>query len=409
VRSWMNYGGAFLLILTGTSLYSWDPAFATVWTPALAPQLIIAGLVWAGLALNNPLREHSYRRSPAGSSPTWPARGAGYRRHRGSHRVVARPFAGAGLFRPPGAVGGRGCVAMYAPDVAAGGSFLKDFVRIGAREARRNLYGVRGSMWAVLSAVVLNLVSADLLLTDKELSSSGQDQVLYTLASLAIGLGLLVAGVFAADPVSGKKERATPEGGPLTPAKRGAPLLGKVWGVLATWFLVFAISVPYVLVAGIGASVPWAVLIYAFVLGTLCVAGFATLTVGISALSRSGRGVMLASMAVLLVLATPTLLGTALQKSWLGSAYNAFSTIAQARLALENVIVGKEAFLPQLPHVGVLAAFVVLAGVFAALAARGVLLEGDGWLEGGEDLKPWDPPRTRSRTNEPARVPRSQK
>ena len=142
---------------------------------------------------------------------------------------------------------------MYTPAATAGGSLLKDSVRIGAREARRNLCGVRGSMWAVLSAFVLNLVSADLLLTDKGLSASGLDEVLYTLASLAIVLGLLVAGVFAADPVSGEKERATPEGGLLTPAKRGAPLLGKIWGVLATWFLVFAIFVPYVLVAGIGA------------------------------------------------------------------------------------------------------------------------------------------------------------
>ena len=111
----------------------------------------------------------------------------------------------------------------------------------------------------------------------------------------------------------------------------------------------------------------------------------------------------------LLVLVIPTLLGTALQKSWFGSAYNSLSPIAQARLALENMIVGKEAFLLQLPHVGVLAAFVVGAGVFAALATRGVPPEGDGWLEDREDLKPWDPPRARSRTNEPAHVPRSQK
>ncbi|WP_166176208.1 ABC transporter permease subunit [Rubrobacter tropicus] len=298
---------------------------------------------------------------------------------------------------------------MDASAAVVGGSFLKDSARIGAGEARRNLYGVRGSMWAVLTAVVLNLVSSDLLLTDKELSSSGQDEVLYTVASLAIGLGLLVAGVFAADPVSGKKERATLEGGLLTPAKRGAPLLGKVWGALATWFLVFAISVPYVLVAGIGASVPWAVLIYTFVLGTFCVAGFATLTVGISALSRSGRGVMLASMAVLLVMVTPALLGAALQKSWLASAYNALSPVAQARLALENVIVGKEAFLLQLPHVGGLAAFTVIAGVFAALAARGVSPEGGGWLAGREGFDPREPLGTRSRTNEPARAPRGQR
>lgn len=410
MRSWMNYAGAFLLILTGTSLYSWDPALATVWTPALAPQLIVAGLVWAGLALNNPLRERSYQRSPAGSVRTWPARGAGHRRHRASRRVAARSFTGVGLLRPHGAGGERGGVAMNAPAAVAGGSFLKDSVRIGTREARRNLYGARGSMWAVLTAVVLNLASSDLLLTDKELSSSGQGQVLYTVASLAIGMGLLVAGVFAADPVSGKKERTAPEGVLPDPTKRGALLFGKVLGVLAMWLLIFAISAPYILVAGFGASVPWVGLIYTFVLGTFCVAGFATLTVGLSALSRSGRGVMLVSMAALIAMAAPTLLGATLpQKSWFGNAYNALSPVAQARLSLQNVVVDKETLLLQLPHAGALAAFVVVAGVFTAFAARGFSPEGGRWYEGSEDFKPWDPLRTRSGTNEPARVPRGQK
>lgn len=298
---------------------------------------------------------------------------------------------------------------MDAPAIVAGRSFLKDSVRIGAREARRNLYGARGSMWAVLSAVVLNLASSHLLLTDKVLSPPGQDQAIYLVASLAVGLGLLVAGVFAADPNPGKKEWATPESVPPAPAKRGALLIGSVLGVLATWLLIFAISAPYVLVAGFGTSVPWAALIYTFVLGTICVAGFATLTVGISTLSRSGRGVTLASMAVLIAMTAPTLLGAAFQKSWFGNAYNALNPVAHARLSLRNVIVDKETLLLQLPHAGALAAFVVVAGVFAAFAARGVSPEGGGWLEGREGFKPWDPLRTRSRTNDPARVPRGQR
>ena len=298
---------------------------------------------------------------------------------------------------------------MGAPAIVAGRSFLKDSVRIGAREAQRNLYSARGSMWAVLSGVVLNLASSNLLLTDKVLSPPGQDEALYLVASLAVGLGLLVAGVFAADPISGKKGWTTPESTPLVPAKRGALLTGSVLGVVATWLLVFAISAPYILVAGFGTSVPWVALIYTFVLGTICVAGFATLTVGISTLSRSGRGVTFASMAVLIAMTAPTLLGATFQKSWFGNAYNALSPVAHARLSLRNVIVDKETLLLQLPHAGALAAFVVVAGVFAAFAARGVSPEGGGWLEGREGFKLWDPLGTRPRTNDSARVPRGQR
>jgi hypothetical protein len=233
-------------------------------------------------------------------------------------------------------------------------------------EAKENLYGARGSMWAVLSGIVLSLMSSDLLLTGKESSLLAQSKVLYIVTSLAIGLGLLVAGIFAADAAGILR----------TPTKRGALLLGKVCGVIAAWLLIFAISAPYLLVAGFGTSVSWAALSYAFVLGSLCVAGFTTLIVGFSALSRSGRGMTLASMAVFIAMAAPTLLGPALQESRFGAIYDALSPFAQVRLALDSVIVDKESLLVQLPHIGALAAFAAVAAVFAAFAARGVSLQG---------------------------------
>jgi hypothetical protein len=261
---------------------------------------------------------------------------------------------------------GRGGVAINA-SAAAGGSFAKDSLRIAAREAGENFYSARGSMWAVLSGIVLSLISSDLLLTGEEFSRSEQSEVLYTITSLAVVLGLLVASILAADPVADEKERATLE---------GALLFGKVWCVVAAWLLIFGISAPYILVVGFGTSIPWTALVYTFVLGSLCVAGYATLILGISALSRSGRGVTLASTAVFVAVAAPTLLGKALQKTWFGAVYNALSPFARVRLTLDGVIVGKEGVLGQLPHIGALAAFVAIAAVFAALAARAVPPEG---------------------------------
>ena len=283
---------------------------------------------------------------------------------------------------------------MNARATATGSSFVKDLLSIATKEVKQNIYDARSSMWAVLCGIVLSLTSSDLLLSGKELSLLEQSEILYIVMSLAIGLGLIVAGIFAANPVAAEKEWMTLESMLLTPTKRGALLFGKVWGVMVMWLLIFVISAPYILVAGFGTSVVWAALIYTFVLGTLCVAGFASLTVGISALSRSGRGVTLVSMAILIAMAAPTLLGTALQKSWFGETYNALSPLAQASLSLESVIVDKESLLAQLPHIGALAAFAVIAGVFAAFAAREVSLDGGEWHEGRGDLKPWGPLET---------------
>jgi hypothetical protein len=368
VRSWMNHAGIFVLISVGIFLYSWEPDIPTAGVPTLALLPIIAGLVWGGLALDNPLRErriHHWTRD--GSLRAGPARGAGYRMHRSPKHVAARPFAGGYLLQPYGAQAEGGGFAMNAPAAVAGGSFVKDSLRIATREVKENLYGARCSMWAVLSGIVLSLITSDLLLAGREFSLLEQSEVLYGVTSLAIGLGLLVAGILAADSLANEKERAT---------LKGALLLGKVWGVIAAWLLIFVISVPYILVVGFGTSVSGAALIYTFVLGSLCVAGFASLVVGISALSRSGRGVTLASTAVFIAMVAPTLLGTSPQKSWFSSAYNVLSPVAHARLSLDSVIVDRESLLVQLPHIGALVAFATVAAVFAAFAVRGVSLEG---------------------------------
>src|SRR5215213_11431712 len=126
VRSWMNYAGAFVPIVIGIFLCSWDLDFPTAGTPTLALQLIIAGLVWGGLALDNPLRELRYHsRSRNGLFRADPARSAGYRKHQGLERVGVRSFAGGDLLRPYGAGGERGGVTMNAPAAVTGSSFVK--------------------------------------------------------------------------------------------------------------------------------------------------------------------------------------------------------------------------------------------------------------------------------------------
>jgi ABC-type transport system involved in multi-copper enzyme maturation permease subunit len=262
---------------------------------------------------------------------------------------------------------------------------------IAAKEAKENLHGARVSMWAVLCAIVLALASSGLLLTGREVSPLDQREILCIVTSLAVGLGLLVIGLLAADPVVGEQRRATLEGIPPAPTKRGALLLGKVLGVMPAWLLIFAVSAPFVLVVGFGTGVSWVALTYAFVLGTLCVAGFAALTAGLGALSRSGRGVVPVFLAVFVATTIPALLGTTLRKSWFGDTYNVLSPFAQARLSLESVIVDKESLLVQLPHIGTLAAFAVIAGAFATFATAEARWKGSEWREGRGDRKPRGP------------------
>lgn len=262
-----------------------------------------------------------------------------------------------------------------APRTAKGGRFLGDALLVAKKEVRESLFGVRGSMWAVVSALVLSLMSY-LLLTDKELSLLDQSEMLYIVTSLSVGLGMLVTGILAGDSVAGERERSTLESVLLSPIGRGSVVAGKVGAVLAGWLLIFAVSAPYILVVGAGSTVAAPALAYTLVLGTLCVGAFAALVVGMSALARSGRAVTLGALAIFLGMAAPTLLGTVLQKSWFGTIYDYLSPFAQARLSLDSVIVDKEPLLVQLPHVAALAGFAALAVAFLAFAAKRISFEG---------------------------------
>ena len=55
MRGWINYVGAAVLIVLGVLLYTVDADFPTAGTPILALPLVIAGLIWGGLALRKQL------------------------------------------------------------------------------------------------------------------------------------------------------------------------------------------------------------------------------------------------------------------------------------------------------------------------------------------------------------------
>lgn len=258
--------------------------------------------------------------------------------------------------------------------VSANRSFLEETILVAGKEIRESIFGVRGSMWAVISALVLSLMSY-LLLTDAELSLLDQSEMLYIVSSLSVGLGMLVTGILAGDSIAGERERSTLEGVLLTPIRLGSLVAGKVGAVLAGWLLIFAVSAPYILVVGSGSTVALPALAYTFALGTLCVGAFAALVVGMSSVARSGRGVTLGALAVFLGMAAPTLLGTVLQKSWFGNIYNFVSPFAQVRLSLDSVIVDKEPFLLQLPHLTALFGFAALTIAFLVFAARRISFE----------------------------------
>jgi hypothetical protein len=66
MRGWINYVGAAVLIVLGALLYTVDADLPTAGTPILALPLVIAGLVWGGLALRKQLTSSRDEDDPRG-------------------------------------------------------------------------------------------------------------------------------------------------------------------------------------------------------------------------------------------------------------------------------------------------------------------------------------------------------
>ncbi len=64
MRGWINYVGAAVLVVLGVLLYTVDADFPTAGTPVLALPLVIAGLVWGGLALRKQLTSSRGENNP---------------------------------------------------------------------------------------------------------------------------------------------------------------------------------------------------------------------------------------------------------------------------------------------------------------------------------------------------------
>ena len=64
VHGWINYLGAAVLVVLGVLLYAVDADFPTAGTPILALPLVIAGLIWGGLALRRQLTSSHNEEDP---------------------------------------------------------------------------------------------------------------------------------------------------------------------------------------------------------------------------------------------------------------------------------------------------------------------------------------------------------
>lgn len=234
---------------------------------------------------------------------------------------------------------------------------MNPILTIAGKEGGELLRSARGVAWLLAMAVVLSVFSL-LLVASTELSLLDNAQVVYDMCGITIGLGALLTIVMGVDSVAGENERGSLVPLLLTPVSREGILYGKLAGLALAWAAMCLITMPYLWAAGSTGQNLGAGIVSLVLFGTPVVLGFGFLALGVGSRMASSRGSLMTCLIVLLLSASPILIGPSLRQSAIGRIFDWVNPFSCAMNALDAVIIDSQPVLSQWAHWAVALAFV---------------------------------------------------
>jgi ABC-type transport system involved in multi-copper enzyme maturation permease subunit len=236
---------------------------------------------------------------------------------------------------------------------------------IARKEGAQMLRSQRGLLWLLAFTGLLSAFSL-LLVSNTELSLLDNAQVVYMMAGTVMAVGALLAAILGSDAYAGEKERGTLVPLLCAPVAPGALLAGKAVGMLAAWGVMFAVATPYLWAVGASGQNLGPALFYLALFGTPVVLGFGYLAMALSARTGSVMTSLLTTVTLLMLAASPLLIGPGLRGSVIGRALDAVNPFAGALNTFDSVIIDSEPFSVQTARLFLVAAWLGLC----LLAAR---------------------------------------
>ncbi len=235
---------------------------------------------------------------------------------------------------------------------------------IARKEAGDLLLNPRGLAWLVAMALVLS-VFALLLVSNTELSLLDNAQVVYDMTGTITALGALLAVVIGVDSIAGECERGSLAPLLLTPVPRSSILFGKLGGQAIAWIAMYVLALPYLWAVGSTGQNLASGLLSLALFGTPVVSGFGFLALALGAQTKSVRSSLLLGLILLLVSASPLLLGPSPRQSAVGQIFDMLNPLSNALNAYDAILIDSQSILSQATHFGAVIAWLMLTLVFA--------------------------------------------
>ena len=236
---------------------------------------------------------------------------------------------------------------------------------IARKESTQALRSQRGLLWLLTFSGLLSAFSL-LLVSNTELSLLDNAQVVYMMAGTVLAAGALLAAILGSDAYAGEKERGTLIPLLCAPISPNALLAGKAMGMLAAWGVMFMTSVPYLWAVGASGQNLDGALFYLALFGTPVVLGFGYLAVALSARTGSVMTSLLSTVTLLMLSASPLLIGPGLRGTAIGRFLDAVNPFAGALNTFDSVIIDSDPFSAQTARLILVTVWLVLC----LLAAR---------------------------------------
>ena len=233
------------------------------------------------------------------------------------------------------------------------------------KESAQMLRSQRGLVWLMIFSGLLSAFSL-LLVSNTELSLLDNAQVVYMMAGTVLAAGALLAAILGSDAYAGERERGTLVPLLCAPLAPDALLAGKAVGMLVSWGVMFITSVPYLWAVAASGQNLGAALFYLALFGTPVVLAFGYLAMALSARTGSVVTSLLSTVTLLMLAASPLVIGPGLRGTTIGRILDAINPFAGALNTFDSVIIDSDPFSAQTARLILVTVWLVLC----LLAAR---------------------------------------
>ena len=230
---------------------------------------------------------------------------------------------------------------------------------IARKEIAQMTHSQRGLMGLLIFSGLLSAFSL-LMVSNAELSLLDNAQVVYMTAGTILAAGALLAVMLGSDAFAGEKERGTLLPLLCAPLPPGTLHAGKAMGMLASWGIMYLTAVPYLWAVGADGQNLGAALFYLSLFGTPVVLGFGYLAMALSARTGSVMASLLSMVTVLMLAASPLVIGPGLRGTVVGQILDALNPFACALNTFDSVIIDSDPFSVQLSRLALVIAWLLL-------------------------------------------------